>query len=222
MSNKVNKVTAAGLLVALGIIYGDIGTSPLYVFNAIINDKVISELLIIGGLSCIIWTLTLQTTIKYVVLTLKADNKGEGGIFSLYTLVRRQKKWLVIPAMIGGAALLADGMITPAISVASAIEGLKQIKVFSHIGQNQVIYIVLGILGLLFFLQKFGTASIGKLFGPVMVLWFSMLAVLGIIHLQDDPGIFKAFNPYYAVKLLTVYPSGFWILGAVFLCTTGA
>ena len=156
MSTKVNKVTAAGLLVALGIIYGDIGTSPLYVFNAIINSKEISELLVVGGLSCIIWTLTLQTTLKYVVLTLKADNKGEGGIFSLYTLVRRQKKWLVIPAMIGGAALLADGMITPAISVASSIEGLKQIDAFKQINQQQVIYIVLGILAFLFFLQKFG------------------------------------------------------------------
>ncbi len=222
MSIKVNKVTAAGLLVALGIIYGDIGTSPLYVFNAIINSKEISETLIVGGLSCIIWTLTLQTTIKYVVLTLKADNKGEGGIFSLYTLVRRQKKWLVIPAMIGGAALIADGMITPAISVSSAIEGLKQISAFKYIEQSEVIYIVLGILSLLFFSQKFGTASIGKFFGPVMMLWFGMLAILGIIHLHDDLGIFKAFNPYYAVKVLTVYPNGFWILGAVFLSTTGA
>ncbi len=222
MSNPVNKVTAAGLLIALGIIYGDIGTSPLYVFNAIINGKEISELLIIGSLSCIIWTLTLQTTIKYVVLTLKADNKGEGGIFSLYTLVRRQKKWLVIPAMIGGAALLADGMITPAISVSSAIEGLKQIDAFNHIEQRQVIYIVLSILALLFFLQKFGTASIGKLFGPIMMIWFGMLAVLGVIHLQDEMGIFKSFNPYYAYNLLTTYPKGFWILGAVFLCTTGA
>ena len=222
MSTKVNKVTAAGLLVALGIIYGDIGTSPLYVFNAIINSKEISELLVVGGLSCIIWTLTLQTTLKYVVLTLKADNKGEGGIFSLYTLVRRQKKWLVIPAMIGGAALLADGMITPAISVASSIEGLKQIDAFKDISQLQIIYIVLSILALLFFLQKFGTASIGKLFGPIMMIWFTMLAILGIIHFQDDLSVFKAFNPYYAVKLLTVYPKGFWILGAVFLCTTGA
>ncbi len=222
MSTKVNKVTAAGLLVALGIIYGDIGTSPLYVFNAIINSREISELLVVGGLSCIIWTLTLQTTLKYVVLTLKADNKGEGGIFSLYTLVRRQKKWLVIPAMIGGAALLADGMITPAISVASSIEGLKQIDAFKNISQQQVIYIVLSILALLFFLQKFGTASIGKLFGPIMMIWFTMLAILGIVHLQDDLSIFKAFNPYYAVKLLTLYPKGFWILGAVFLCTTGA
>ncbi len=222
MSKNANKATTAGLLVALGIIYGDIGTSPLYVFNAILNSKQVSELLIIGGLSCIIWTLTLQTTIKYVILTLKADNKGEGGIFSLYTLVRRQKKWLVIPAMIGGAALLADGMITPPISVTSAIEGLKQIDSFKDITQYQVVYIVLGIMALLFFLQRFGSGSIGRLFGPVMSVWFVMLAFFGIIHLSDDPGIFKAFNPYYAIKLLVVYPNGFWILGAVFLCTTGA
>ncbi|MFZ4057446.1 MAG: KUP/HAK/KT family potassium transporter [Ferruginibacter sp.] len=222
MSKQVNKATLAGLLVALGIIYGDIGTSPLYVFNAILNEKVVTDLLIIGGLSCIIWTLTLQTTVKYVILTLKADNKGEGGIFSLYTLVRRQKRWLVIPAMLGGAALLADGMITPAISVSSAIEGLKQIDAFKAIEQYQVVYIVLGILVVLFFMQRFGTASIGKLFGPVMLIWFLMLAVLGFAHINDELSIFKAFNPYYAVKLLTVYPKGFWILGAVFLCTTGA
>jgi KUP system potassium uptake protein len=222
VSTPVNKVTAAGLIVALGIIYGDIGTSPLYVFNAIVNSKEISELLIVGGLSCIIWTLTLQTTIKYVILTLRADNKGEGGIFSLYTLVRRQKRWLVIPAMIGGAALMADGMITPPISVTSAIEGLKQIDAFKHIEQGTIIYIVLGILLFLFFLQQFGTASIGKLFGPIMMIWFSMLAVFGLIHLTDDWEIFRAFNPYYAFKLLTQYPKGFWILGAVFLCTTGA
>ena len=222
MSKQVNKVTAAGLIVALGIIYGDIGTSPLYVFNAIINGREISELLIVGGLSCIIWTLTLQTTLKYVILTLTADNKGEGGIFSLYTLVRRQKKWLVIPAMIGGAALLADGMITPPISVTSAIEGLKQIDAFKNVHQYQIIYIVLLILMFLFFLQRFGSASIGKLFGPIMLVWFGMLAFFGIVHLSDDMQIFKAFNPYYAIKLLTVYPKGFWILGAVFLCTTGA
>lgn len=222
MSKHVNKVTAAGLVVALGIIYGDIGTSPLYVFNAIINGKEISELLIVGGLSCIIWTLTLQTTLKYVILTLSADNKGEGGIFSLYTLVRRQKKWLVIPAMIGGAALLADGMITPPISVTSAIEGLKQIDAFKDVQQFQIIYIVLLILVFLFFLQRFGSASIGKLFGPIMLVWFGMLAYFGVVHLTDDMQIFKAFNPYYAIKLLTIYPKGFWILGAVFLCTTGA
>ena len=222
MRKNLNKVTGAGLLIALGIIYGDIGTSPLYVFNAIIRDKVITEELILGGLSCIIWTLTLQTTLKYVILTLKADNKGEGGIFSLYALVRRQKKWLVFPAMIGGASLMADGMITPSISVTSAVEGLKQIPFFSDISINTVVYIVIGILIALFFSQQFGTASIGKLFGPIMFFWFLMLAVLGFMHVFDGLYIFKALNPYYGIKLLTVYPNGFWILGAVFLCTTGA
>ena len=222
MGNNLNKVTGAGLLIALGIIYGDIGTSPLYVFSAIINGKPISEELILGGLSCIIWTLTLQTTVKYVILTLQADNRGEGGIFSLYTLVRRRKKWLVAPAMIGGAALLADGMITPPISVTSAIEGLTQIPRFSNIQEIQIVYIVLGIMAVLFFVQQFGTASIGKLFGPIMMIWFSMLAILGLIHISDDFSVLKAFNPIYAFNLLVKYPSGFWILGAVFLCTTGA
>ena len=217
-----NKVTAAGLIIALGIIYGDIGTSPLYVLNAITRDKEISEKLILGALSCIIWTLTLQTTIKYVILTLRADNRGEGGIFSLFALVRRQKKWLVIPAMIGGAALIADGMITPPISVTSAIEGLRQLKAFSDIGDWTIVYLVLGILTVLFFFQQFGTASIGRLFGPIMAIWFLMLAIMGSLHLFDDIGIFKAFNPYYAIELLTTYPKGFYILGAVFLCTTGA
>ncbi len=219
---NVNKVTAAGLIVALGIIYGDIGTSPLYVFSEIINGKKIEDLLIIGGLSCIIWTLTLQTTLKYVVLTLKADNRGEGGIFSLYTLVRRQKKWLVIPAMLGGAALLADGMITPPITVTAAVEGLDNIPILHGIELRTIIIIVLGILAVMFFMQQFGTASIGKMFGPIMVIWFTMLGVLGFSHITDDWNIFKAFNPYYAIKLLTVYPKGFWLLGAVFLCTTGA
>ncbi len=222
MSKHTSKVTVAGLVVALGIIYGDIGTSPLYVLNAIINGRVITELLILGSLSCIFWTLTLQTTIKYVILTLKADNKGEGGIFSLYALVRRQKRWFVLPAMIGGAALLADGMITPPISVTSAIEGLEIIPRFENITQTTIVIIVLSILVLLFFLQQFGTSSIGKLFGPLMLIWFLMLAVLGIMHLSDDWSIFRAFSPYYAIELLTQYPKGFWLLGSVFLCTTGA
>jgi KUP system potassium uptake protein len=217
-----NRVTTAGLLIALGIIYGDIGTSPLYVLNAIINGKTISEDLIIGVLSLIIWTLTLQTTIKYVILTLRADNKGEGGIFSLFALVRRTKKWLVIPAMIGGAALLADGMITPPISVTSAIEGLKQVPAFHDISQWTVIYIVIGILTVLFFVQQFGTSFIGRSFGPVMGFWFIMLALLGLVHLLDDLSVLKAFNPYYGIKLLGTYPQGFYILGGVFLCTTGA
>ena len=222
MSKQLNKVTGAGLLIALGIIYGDIGTSPLYVFSSIINGRVISEDLIFGGISCIIWTLTLQTTVKYVILTLQADNRGEGGIFSLYTLVRRRKKWLVVPAMVGGAALLSEGIITPPISVTSAIEGLAQLPRFAAISEMQIVYIVLGILAFLFFMQQFGTASIGKLFGPIMFIWFAMLAVLGVYNIIDDWSIFKAFNPSYAINLLINYPKGFWLLGAVFLCTTGA
>jgi len=219
---KNDRSTAAGLLIALGIIYGDIGTSPLYVLNAITSGKVISKELIIGALSLIIWTLTLQTTIKYVILTLQADNRGEGGIFSLYALVRRRKKWLVIPAMLGGAALLADGMITPPISVTSAIEGLKQIPAWSTISQWTIIYIVIGILSVLFFVQQFGTASIGKLFGPMMFVWFVMLSILGSIHVSEEISVLKSFNPYYGIKLLITYPKGFYILGGVFLCTTGA
>ena len=222
MGKQLNKVTGAGLLIALGIIYGDIGTSPLYVFSAIINGRVISEDLILGGISCIIWTLTLQTTVKYVILTLQADNRGEGGIFSLYTLVRRRKKWLVVPAMVGGAALLSEGIITPPISVTSAIEGLAQLPRFATISEMQIVYIVLGILAFLFFMQQFGTASIGKLFGPIMFIWFAMLAVLGVYNITAEWSIFKAFNPSYAVNLLINYPKGFWLLGAVFLCTTGA
>jgi len=222
VGKHINKVSGAGLLVALGIIYGDIGTSPLYVFNSIINNRVVSEELILGTLSLILWTITIITTIKYVWLVLRADNKGEGGIFSLFALVRRRRKWLVIPAMIGGAALLADGMITPPISITSAIEGLKELPRFHELGKDTVVYIVLGILAVFFFMQQFGTASIGKLFGPVMTIWFGMLAVMGFIHLSDDFGIFRALNPYYAIHFLLNYTGGFWLLGAVFLCTTGA
>lgn len=222
MSKNANKVSAAGLLIALGIIFGDIGTSPLYVFNAICDGKTVSELLIIGSLSCVIWTLTLQTTIKYVSLTLRADNKGEGGIFSLYALVRRHGKKTVLLAMIGGAALLADGMITPPISITSAVEGLRNIPSLHFLPDSVIVRIVLVILVALFLFQQFGTAWIGKMFGPIMFTWFMMLAILGLSHISMDWGILKAFNPYYAIALLTQYPSGFWILGAVFLCTTGA
>ena len=224
MGKNLNKASVAGILIALGIIYGDIGTSPLYVMNAICNGKVINEFLIIGALSCIIWTLTLQTTVKYVMLTLKADNNGEGGIFSLFALVRRHGKWTVFPAMIGGAALLADGMITPPISVTSAIEGLQNIPYLHHINVMTIVYIVIGILTVLFFFQQFGTSNIGKAFGPIMLVWFLMLAVLGLheLYQANDWRIFRALNPYYAIRVLTVYPKGFWILGAVFLCTTGA
>ena len=222
MGKQINKVSAAGLLIALGIIYGDIGTSPLYVFNAIVKNKVIDDLLIVGSLSCIIWTLTIQTTIKYVWLVLRADNRGEGGIFALYALVRRQKRWLIIPAIIGGAALLADGIITPPISITSAIEGLREMQPLHNLPQKTIVYIVLAIIAAFFFLQQFGTASIGKFFGPIMFIWFTMLAVLGVVHFSDDFSIIRAINPYYAFTFLLHYPNGFWLLGAVFLCTTGA
>eukprot|EP01132_Coremiostelium_polycephalum_P019940 gene19940-23710_t len=194
MSNHkdVNKLSAAGLLISLGIIYGDIGTSPLYVFKAIIGERLITADLILGGLSCIFWTLTLQTTIKYVVITLQADNKGEGGIFSLYSLVKRKAKWLIIPAMIGGAALLADGIMTPAVTVSSAIEGLGIIY-----QDLPTVPIVLGIILILFVLQQFGTSLVGKAFGPVMWLWFTMIAVLGLVYVAQYPAILKAINPYY-------------------------
>ncbi len=222
MGKQLNKVSAAGLLIALGIIYGDIGTSPLYVFNSIITDRVISRELILGTLSLIIWTITLQTTIKYVILVLRADNRGEGGIFSLFALVRRRKKWLVIPAMLGGAALLADGIITPPISITSAIEGLKELPQMEALSKNTVMFIVLGILTMFFFTQQFGTSKIGKLFGPFMGVWFLMLAALGIMHIKDDLSIIEALNPAYGIHFLFNYHEGFWLLGAVFLCTTGA
>ncbi|MEO6188702.1 MAG: KUP/HAK/KT family potassium transporter, partial [Ginsengibacter sp.] len=219
---NLNSVTPAGLIIALGIIYGDIGTSPLYVFNAIIYNKLVSESLILGSLSCIIWTITMQTTVKYVLMILRADNRGEGGIFALYALVRRRSKWLVYPAMVGGAALLADGIITPPISITSAVEGLRKLPLMHAINNNTIMIIVLIIIVLFFFMQQFGTASIGKMFGPVMFIWFSMLAILGAAHIMDDLTIFKALNPIYAINFLSTYPSGFWLLGAVFLCSTGA
>lgn len=217
--NNHSKITFATLLVALGIIYGDIGTSPLYTFKAIIGKREISELLVLGGVSCVFWTLVLQTTIKYVWLTLKADNQGEGGIFSLYSLVRRYGKKLVIPTMIGAAALLADGMITPAVSVTSAIEGLEKINGLKHI---PVVPVVIAVVSLVFFLQRFGSHKMGKAFGPVMMIWFSVLLAIGLFQVVQSPSVIRALNPYYAYELLTHYPQGFWLLGAVFLCTTGA
>lgn len=212
-----SKLSLAGLLITVGIIYGDIGTSPLYVMKAIIGTRPITEDLILGALSCVIWTLTLLTTVKYVLITLRADNNGEGGIFSLFTLVRRRAKWLVAPAMLGGASLIADGIITPPMSVASAVEGLLIID-----PNLPTVGIAMAIITGLFVMQQFGTAKIGQAFGPIMLLWFGMLAVLGIANIGSYPAVFKAFNPYYAFHLLTAFPGGFWILGAVFLCTTGA
>jgi KUP system potassium uptake protein len=220
-----NKVTIASLLVALGIIYGDIGTSPLYVFRAIIGARNIDLTLVYGGVSCVFWTLVFQTTIKYIWLTLRADNHGEGGIFSLYALVRRYGKKLVIPTILGATTLLADGIITPPISVSSAIEGLGMVKGLENViipGNTLTIGIVVAIISLLFFFQRFGTQVIGKAFGPIMTLWFTMLIVFGINEIVIHPDIITALNPYYAYNLLINYPNGFWLLGAVFLCTTGA
>ncbi|MCA0237829.1 MAG: KUP/HAK/KT family potassium transporter [Bacteroidetes bacterium] len=215
--STTSKVSFGSLLIALGIIYGDIGTSPLYVMKAIVDSREINEMLVFGGVSCVFWTLVFQTTFKYITLTLTADNHGEGGIFSLYALVRRYGKGLVFSAMVGAATLLADGMITPPISVASAVEGLE--KVAPHL---PTVPIVIAIISLIFFFQRFGTQTVGRAFGPVMAVWFAMLLVLGIVQIFHYPDIVRALNPYYAIQLLTRYPHGFWLLGAVFLCTTGA
>jgi KUP system potassium uptake protein len=220
-----NKVTIASLLVALGIIYGDIGTSPLYVMKAIIGSRDINLMLVYGGVSCVFWTLVFQTTIKYIWLTLRADNHGEGGIFSLYALVRRYGKKLVIPTILGATTLLADGIITPPISVSSAIEGLGMVKGLENTiipGNFLTVGIVVAILSLLFFFQRFGTQIIGKTFGPIMTIWFTMLLVFGVKEIMEHIDILNALNPYYAYDLLVNYPKGFWLLGAVFLCTTGA
>ncbi len=215
---QLSKLSFAGLLITLGIIYGDIGTSPLYVMKAIIGAEDISADIAFGGVSCIFWTLTLQTTIKYVYITLNADNNGEGGIFALYALVKRTKvKWLIVPAVIGGSALLADGIITPPISVSSAVEGLR-----NYFPELNTVPIVIGILFVLFYIQQFGTKLVGKFFAPVMLVWFSMLGILGLMQIVNHPEVFKALNPYYAYHLLTIHPEGFFVLGAVFLCTTGA
>ena len=214
-----SKLTVAGLLITLGIIYGDIGTSPLYVMKAIIGlEHIINEDIILGGLSCIFWTLTLQTTFKYVIITLSADNHGEGGIFALYALVKRTKiQWLIVPAIVGGSALLADGIITPPISVASAVEGIQ-----TFYPSINTVPIVIGILFVLFTIQQFGTKLVGKFFAPMMLIWFSMLGILGLIQISGNLDIFKALNPYYAYHLLKIHPDGFYVLGFVFLCTTGA
>lgn len=217
MSANQNKLSAAGLLVTLGIIYGDIGTSPLYVLKSVVGDRPISELLIYGAISCVFWTLTIQTTVKYIWITLLADNKGEGGVFSLFSLVKRKGKWLVWIAMIGAVTLLCDGIITPPISVSSAVEGLKVLN-----DGVPVLPIVLILITGLFAIQRYGTKLVGVAFGPIMLVWFSMLAILGLYSTLQHPEIISALNPKYAVDLLTHYPNGFWLLGAVFLCTTGA
>lgn len=224
-SHRDQRLTGAGLLVALGIIYGDIGTSPLYVMKAIIQERAITEQLVLGGISCVFWTLTIQTTFKYILLTLRADNNGEGGIFSLYALVRRYAKWVYIPATIGAATLLADGIITPPISVSSAIEGLAGVRGLETVfepGADLTVTVIVVIISLMFIFQRYGTKVVGSTFGPIMLVWFSMLLVLGVVNVAKFPDVLRALNPYYAYNLLVNYPSGFWLLGAVFLCTTGA
>ena len=213
------KLTAMGLLIAIGIVFGDIGTSPLYVMRTILRaNPHFDANYILGAVSCIIWTLTLQTTLKYVIVALRADNKGEGGVLALFTLIRKRGyRWLFIVAILGASTLIADGVITPAITVTSAIEGLHGLST-----DIPIVPIVLFIISTVFFIQRFGTGSIGTYFGPFMLVWFLLLGILGMIHVVDYPYIIKAFNPYYAIKLLTSSPEWFLILGAVFLCTTGA
>lgn len=219
--SRLHKLSAAGILVAMGIIYGDIGTSPIYTLRFIVGEHVITEDLILGGLSCVFWTLTLITSIKYIYLALNADNKGEGGIFALYALVRRYKaQWVIFPAIIGCCTLIADGFITPAISVTSAIEGLRSLN--PNISEQTIITIVIAILLGLFIFQQFGSSVVGKTFGPVMLIWFLFIGSIGMFHLAGNLSVLKALNPVYAYGLLVKYPGGFWILGAVFLCTTGA
>src|ERR1700755_1587007 len=224
--SQSKKISPAGLLITLGIIFGDIGTSPLYTFQTILTEGGrVSEELVLGAISCVFWTLTLQTTFKYVFITLRADNKGEGGVFSLYALVRRYGKKLVFPAIIGAGTLLADGIITPPISVTSAIEGLNLVPGLENVivpGNNLVVEVVLVIILLLFVFQRFGTKVVGGSFGPIMFVWFSMLAVLGLNQIQHNPGVLRALSPHYGLELLIRHPKGFWLLGAVFLCTTGA
>lgn len=213
------KLTAMGLLIAIGIVFGDIGTSPLYVMRTILRaNPHFDANYILGAVSCIIWTLTLQTTLKYVIVALRADNKGEGGVLALFTLIRKRGyHWLFIVAILGASTLIADGVITPAITVTSAIEGLHGLST-----DIPIVPIVLFIISTVFFIQRFGTGSIGTYFGPFMLVWFLLLGILGMIHVVDYPYIIKAFNPYYAIKLLASSPEWFLILGAVFLCTTGA
>ena len=214
-----NKADWLALIVTVGIVFGDIGTSPLYVMKAIAGvNPGYDAGYIIGAVSCVIWTLTLQTTLKYVIIALQADNKGEGGILALFSLLKNMRhKWLFVPAIIGASTLIADGVITPAVTVTSAIEGLQNFS-----AGIPVIPIVLVIIALIFLIQPFGTGSIGKFFGPFMLAWFLMLGILGVLILPIDFSILKAFNPYYAVHLLMHHPAWFLILGAVFLCTTGA
>ena len=222
-NHGLHALSGAGVLISLGIIFGDIGTSPIYVLKAIMGMATaggheINKDLVFGGVSSVFWTLTTVTTLKYVYLALNADNKGEGGIFALYAIVRRYKaKWTIIPALIGCASLMADGFITPPISISSAVEGLTILY-----PNFETVPVVIGILLMIFLFQQFGTKIIGGLFGPIMLIWFSMIGTLGLIQVYHHPYVIEALNPMYAINMVFNYPGGFWFLGAVFLCTTGA
>lgn len=229
--NLHNKMSFAGILVALGVVYGDIGTSPMYTMSSLVAGNGglahISTDFILGSVSLIFWTLTIITTTKYVLIALRADNNGEGGIFALYTLVRKKAKWLIVPAMIGGATFLSDGMMTPAVTVTTAVEGLKGLEINHHIlinSQHTVVIVTIVILSVLFFIQRFGTEALGRAFGPVMMVWFTSLAVAGLYRLAGDWSFLRALNPYYAIKTLfsTENKNGIFILGSIFLATTGA
>ena len=231
MNTKSKRMSAAGLLIAIGIVYGDIGTSPLYVMKSIVEGNGgignVNRDFIIGSISLVLWTVTLLTTLQTVLIALKATNHGEGGIFALYTLVRKRAKWLVLPALIGGAAILADGTLTPAVTVTTAIEGLKGLQFGGNVPvstQEMVIMITVIILLLLFSIQKMGTSIIGKAFGPIMFIWFTFLGVMGVINMAGDWSIIQAINPVYAIKLLfsPYNKAGIFILGSIFLATTGA
>jgi KUP system potassium uptake protein len=214
----IGNLSLAGVIVTLGIVFGELGTSPLYVMKAILKGSTeFNEMLIYGSLSLIFWTLTLQTTTKYIIIALRVDNRGEGGILALFALLKQKDTWAVLLTMIGGAALLADGVITPAITVTSSIEGLRLFN-----PEIPVILIVLLIFAVIFFIQQFGTNFIGSSFGPIMVIWFLVLGILGFSKLVQNPEILKAVNPAYAIQFLDKYPGGFILLGAVFLATTGA
>lgn len=226
-----HKFSLGMFLVALGIVYGDIGTSPMYVMKSIVEGNGgitnVDQDFIVGSLSLVIWTITLLTTVKHVLIALRADNHGEGGIFALYSLIRNCGKWLIIPTMIGGCTMLADGVLTPAVTVTTAVEGLRSIDAvndFLGSGQHLVVVITLAIISLLFIIQRSGTSSIGKMFGPVMMVWFLFLGITGIWLTLGDLSILKALNPVYALQVLFSphNKAGFLILGSVFLCTTGA
>lgn len=223
--NYLNRLSLGGVIITLGIIYGDIGTSPMYVMNAIIGNREITETLVLGAASLIFWTLTILTTVKYVVLTLTADNDGEGGVFSLFALVRKHSKKLVVITIIGAVALLDDGILTPPISISAAVEGLNQLQGIGQYfqpGMFTTVILIIAIISVVFYIQRFGTTVIGKMFGPIMAIWFVMILILGLRELIQYPWVLKAINPVYAFRLLFLHEHGWLILGGVFLCTTGA